>query len=241
MRLTIPATAVLLAVALPVAAEECFIIGVAQRQGQDGAWWNTEVWITNTTAATGAYGVVFLPEGQNNAEGLRVEPVMEDLPPGATAYRNDLVPLRAAGALRFVTTPGVTVYARVFNAAGSGSFGEGIPALNKARAHRSGEIAHLVGLRRTPQFRTNVAFFDPSAEGGMIRLRLVAQSGEVVGDQSYRIAPGAYLQVNDVLHAFDVSRGENLRAEVSGTVPFFALASVVDARSGAPTLIFPPH
>lgn len=240
MRLTISATAVFLALALPVAAEECFIIGVAQRQGQDGAWWNTEVWVTNTTAATGAYGVVFLPGGQDNTEGLRAEPMMEDVPPGATAYRNDLVPLRGVGVLRFVTTSGVIVYARVFNAAGSGSFGEGIPALTRSAAHRQGEIAHLVGLRRTPQFRSNLAFFDPSVEGGMIRVRLVAQGGEVVGEQSYRVAPGAYVQVNDVLHAFDVSRGENLRAEVSGTVPFFALASVVDARSGAPTLIFPP-
>jgi hypothetical protein len=36
-----------------------------------------------------------------------------------------------------------------------------------------------------------------------------------------------------------VVRGEHMRAELSGTVPFFAHASVLDGRSGAPTLILP--
>jgi hypothetical protein len=237
MRATVGALAVLLAAV--VSAEEVFVPMAAQKQGQDGAWWNTEVWITNTTAATGAYGTVFLPAGRPNLDGLRAEPVMEDLPPGATAYRNDLVPEGSVGVLRVVTTPGVQVFARVFNAAGRGSFGEGIPGLAARAATRPGEIANLMGLRRTPQFRTNLAFFNPSTDAGIVRVRLLNQRGEVAGEQSYRLAAGGFVQVDDALHAFGVARGEHLRAEVSGTVPHFAFASVVDARSGAPTLITP--
>jgi len=232
-------TALLLAAASTAPGEELFIPGVAQKQGQDGAWWNTEVWISNTTASTGGFAVVFLPAGQNNAEALRAEPQMEDIAPGATVYRSDLVPQGSMGALRVLASAGVIVLARVFNAAGRGSFGEALPTLARSAAVRPGEIAQLLGLRRTPQFRTNLALFLPGGEPGTVQVRVLGQRGEVVGEQAYRLAPGAYLQVDDALHAFGVARGEHLRAEVSGSVPFFAFASVVDARSGAPTLVLP--
>lgn len=237
MRWCITFAAVLVTVS--AAAEELFIPGVAQRQGQDGAWWNTEVWITNTGTTTGGYAAIFLPSGQGNLEGLQAEPTLEDLPPGATVYRGDLVPQGGVGVLRLVCTPGVVAYARVFNAAGRGSFGQGMPALSRAGAVRLGEIAHLVGLRRTPQFRTNIGVFNTTTEDGIVRLRVLSARGEVLGEQSYRVAPGGYLQLDDVLHAFQVTRGENVRAELSGTVPFLAFAAVIDARSGAPTLVLP--
>ena len=218
-------------------AEELFVPMVAQRPGQDGTWWNTEVWISNPTAETGSYGVVFLPAGQPNLDGLRAEPTPEDLPPGTTVYRNDLVPEGGIGVLRFVTTPGVIVFGRVFNSAGRGSFGQAIPALSRNATVRPGEIAELVGLRRTPAFRTNIAFFNPTVDSGVVRVRLYLQHGELAGEQSYRVAPGGYVQLDDALHALGVTRGEHARAELTGTVPFFAFASVIDARSGAPTLV----
>lgn len=228
----------LLAAATAV-SEELFIPGVAQRRGQDGAWWNTEVWLTNTSSATGGYAAVFLPAGQGNLDGLQAEPPLDDLPPGATIYRADLVPQGGVGVLRLVCTPGVVAYARVFNAAGRGSFGQGMPALLRSSAVRPGEITHLVGLRRTPQFRTNIGVFNPGTENGIVRLRLLSARGEVIGEQPYRLAPGGYLQIDDALHAFEVTRGEHLRAELTGTVPFLAFGAVIDTRSGAPTLVFP--
>jgi len=233
--------AVLLAVllAVPLLAEESFIPMVAQKQGQDGAWWNTEVWVSNTGASAGGFAAVFLPAGQANLEGLLAEPELEDIPPGATVHRTDLVPQGAVGSLRILTTPGVVAVARVFNAAGRGSFGQTVPALQRGAAVKPGEIAQLLGLRRTPSFRTNLALFNPTTQHGTVRVRLIGSRGDVVGEQEYRLAPGGYLQVDDALHAFGTSRGENLRAEVSGTVPFFTFASVVDTRSGAPNLVAP--
>jgi|YNPBryunderm2012_1023409.scaffolds.fasta_scaffold10465_4 hypothetical protein len=222
-----------------VSADEYFLVGVAQRQGQEGAWWGTELWVTNTTASTGGYAVVFLPVGQSNLEALRLEPPLEDIAPGVTVLRRDAVPEGGLGALRIVTTPGVMVYCRVFNAAGRGSFGLGLPPITRAGATKPGEIAHLVGLRRSPQFRTNVGVLNVSGDNGAVRVRLVSERGEVMGEQPFRVAPGAYLQLTDVLHAFGQPRAENVRAEVTGTVPFIAYAAVVDSRSGAPTLVQP--
>jgi hypothetical protein len=216
-----------------------FLPMVAQKQGLEGSWWNTEVWITNTTSITGSYAVVFLPAGQANTEGLREEPIGEDLPPGATAYRDDLVPQGGSGALRLVASTGVMVFARVYNSAGRGSVGEARPALPKSAALRPGEVGHLIGLRRTPQFRTNLAFFNPSLEAGSVQVRMLGQGGEEVGQATYRVAPGESIQLDDALHGFEINRGEHLHAEVSGTVPLFAFASVVDSRSGSPTLVPP--
>ncbi|MBZ5587144.1 MAG: hypothetical protein LAO05_01135 [Acidobacteriia bacterium] len=237
--------AVILLVALAAcglaSADEFFVPMVGQRQGQDGAWWNTEVWISNTGTITGGYAVVFLPAGQPNPDGLRAEPVLEDLAAGETVYRNDLVPEGGVGVLRFVTTSGVIVFTRVFNAAGKGSFGQGMPALPRSAAARPGEVVQLLGLRRTPGFRTNIALFNPSTDNGVVHVRMYLQHGDVAGEESYRLAPGGYLQLDDALHSFGVARGEHVRAEVSGTVPLFAFASVIDARSGAPTLVPAMH
>jgi hypothetical protein len=229
----------LLLVAAGAAAEEHFVVGAAQKQGQEGSWWSTEVWISNTTATTAGYASVFLPAGQGNPEGLRADPALEDLPPGMTVMRRDLVPEGGLGTLRIITTQGVVVFARVYNSAGRGSFGLGLPALQRPAAARVGEIAHLVGLRRTPQFRSNMGIFNPTLENGRIHVRLVGERGELIGEQSYGAAPGAFVQLTDVVHSFGIARGDNLRIEVTGTVPFFAYATVVDSRSGAPTLILP--
>jgi hypothetical protein len=225
--------------ATAVVAEEYFIPMVGQKQGIDGAWWNTEVWVANTTTSTGGYAVIFLPSGQANIEGLRAEPELEDVPPGATIYRNDLVPQGQTGVLRVLTTSGMSAVGRVYSAAGRGSFGQAVPALTRSAAIRPGDLGQLLGLRRTPQFRTNIGLFNPSTEGGEFRIRLYQASGAVVGEQSYRLAPGGYIQLNDALHAFGITRGEHLRAELSGTVPLLAFASVIDTRSGAPTLVAP--
>lgn len=237
MRCVTFAAAVLLSTA--VAGEDLFLPMVAQKQGQDGAWWNTEVWIANPAETAGGYAAVFLAAGQDNETALREEPQLEGVPPGVTVYRDDLVPQGAVGAVRLVVTPGLVVYGRVYNAAGRGSFGQGIPAWSRDDALKPGRPANLIGLRRSAQYRTNLALLNPTFDHGTVRLRILGARGEVLGEDEYQLAPGGQVQLNDVLHALGVARGENLRAQVVGDQPFFALASVIDSRSGAPTLVVP--
>lgn len=225
-------------IACVMGAEEYFVPMVAQKQGIDGAWWNTEVWIANTTGSTGSYGVVFLPANKNNIEELRAEPDPVDVLPGGTAFSSELVPQGQLGVLRILASQGLVIYARVFNSAGRGSFGQGMPAFPRNAAVKPGELVHLLGLRKSPQFRTNLGLFNPSTEAGVVRVRVYNQRGEPEGEQSYRVGPGGYLQLDDFLHAFGIQRGEHIRAEVAGSMPFFAFASVIDARSGAPTSVF---
>lgn len=232
-------SAALMVLAAVAAGEELFLPMVAHKQGRDGTWWMTEVWVANTTGSRAEYAAVFLPAGQDNLEVMRSDPPPVGLAAGATAFRADLIPEGGLGTLRFVTSPGVVVFARVFNAAGRESFGQGLMALPRSSMARPGETVHLVGLRRTAQFRSNLGLFTPAIEPGTVKARVFSASGELLGEQDYRLLPGGYLQVDDVLHGFGVSRGEHHRLEVAATVPLLAFASVVDARSGAPTLVFP--
>src|SRR3972149_4257341 len=180
MRRTLLVVVALLACGL-AAAEEYFVPMVGQKQGQDGAWWNTEVWICNTSTITGGEALLRRPAGRPTLDPLKAEPPLEDLPAGATLYRNDLVPEGSIGVLRILTTQGVVVFTRVFNAAGRGSFGQGIPALPKSAAVKPGDIAQLVGLRRAPQFPTNSALFHPSTEHGILQVRGFLQGGGLAG------------------------------------------------------------
>jgi hypothetical protein len=228
------------AVASAATGDEVFVLAAVQRQGADGQWWNTEVWISNTLSTPGGYAAVFLPaSGAGNLAGLEAEPPLTEIAPRATVFRNDLVPEGNAGALRLVVTPGVLVYSRIASAAGRMSASQGMPAFSRSMAVRPGEIASLVGLRRTPQFRTTMGLLNPTREAGAVTVRLFSQKGEVVHEVTYQLPAGGALQLDEVLHSFGVVRGEHMRAELSGTVPFFAHASVLDARSGAPTLILP--
>ncbi len=226
--------------ATATAAEELFVPVAVQKQGQEGAWWNTEVWLVNTGAEPAQWGVLFLPAGQANGELLRQPPEQPELlPPHTTVVRSDLVPPGAVGALRFVVSPGVVVAARIYNASGKAPSAQLIPAMARDQALRRGEVGHLVGLRRTAQLRTNLLLFCPAVEGASVHLRVLGERGERLSEQVYGLAPGALLPLDDLFLSLGLARGENLRVELVGSAPFFALASVVDSRSGAATLHWP--
>lgn len=237
MRIT---SLVSLLLASALSGEELFVPVAVQKQGQEGAWWNTEVWVVNTASSLARWGVVFLPAGQANGELLRRDPEpVEELAGFASVVRTDLVPQGEVGALRFVVSPGVIVAARIYNASGRVSSGQVIPAFAREEAVRRGELVHITGLKRSAQFRTNLLLFCPGPEGATVRVRVLGERGEVYGEQSYGLAPGGLLPLDDVLLSFGVPKAEAARVEASGTAPFFVLASVVDSRSGAASLHWP--
>lgn len=230
----------LLLLAVSSAAEDLFVPVAVQRSGREGSWWNTEVHVINTTADLAHWAAVFLPAGKNNGELLRLELEPEEALLGhASTVRTDLVPEGSLGALRFVVSPGVAVWARIYNASGKLAASQTLPGMRREQALRRGEVGHLVGLRRNAQFQTNLFLFCPGLEGATVRVRVVGERGERFGDQTYGLAPGGMLVLDDFLLVLGVPRDEVVRAEVVGSAPFFALASVVESRSGVATLHWP--
>jgi hypothetical protein len=233
------AASALLLVAGTALAGERWVPVVAQVTGADGSYWNTELWIANLGGSVGTYAVTFLPSAQNNGRLLVDEPAAESLGPHETVHLKDVVPPGSSGALRVLLSDNLVVRCRLYNTRGGSSVGQFVPALSNAELVPSGGQATLVPLVRSAQFRTNVGLFNPGANPIKVRARVFDEHGREVGQTDYALEPGSQVQVNDFLLAFKVERADAHQVALSAESAFAAYGSIVDARSGAPTLVLP--
>ncbi len=229
----------MVAAARPAPATERFVPVVAQVQGADGSYWNTELWVTNLSGGVGTYAVTFLPSGEDNTRALLRggEPV--SLGTGETVHVKDVVPPGKSGALRVVASDGVVVTCRLFNAHGRGSVGQIVPALTTDQMISPGTRAYLVPLVRSAQFRTNVGFFNPGTNPIKIHAQVLNDHGREAGCAEYTLGPGTQSQINDFLLTFKVTQADGYQVVLTSEGRFAAYASMVDARTGAPTLLLP--
>ncbi len=230
---------VLLLAAAGASALERWLPVVAQTPGADGSYWNTELWLANLSSGTATYAITFLPSGADNTERLLAEPRQSTLGPNQVVYLKDVVPPGSSGALRLITSRPVAVRCRLYNAQGRGTVGQMVPALTAEELVGVDQRAHLFPLLRSPMLRTNVGLFNPGTSPITVHAEVVDAAGETVGQADYPLAPGCQAQVNDFLLAFKVSRSDGHSVVLSGEGPFAAYASVVDSRTGAPSLILP--
>jgi hypothetical protein len=230
---------VLVLASVPASAVERFIPVVAQTPGSGGAYWSTELWVTNLSPHTGTYGLVFLPTGVDNSERLlrQAEPV--EIAPGATHYLDDVVPPDSTGALRVLASEGVVVQCHLYSVQGQGSQGQMVPALRRDEMIPVGSWGELVPLLRSSQYRTNVGLFNPASRLLKVRAVLVNPEGKDVGRAEYSLEPGSQTQLNDFLLGFKVVHSDGHRVRLSGDGPFTAYASIVDARTGSPAYVSP--
>ena len=229
----------LLLVAGPAVAAERWVPVVAQLTGADGSYWNTELWVANLGGSVGTYAVTFLPSAQDNGRLLVEDPAAESLGPHETVHLKDVVPPGGSGALRVVLSDNLVVRCRLYNTRGGSSVGQFVPALSNAELVPSGGHATLVPLVRSAQFRTNVGLFNPGANPIKVRAAVFDEHGREVGQADYALEPGSQVQINDFLLAFKVERADAHQVALTAEGAFAAYASIVDVRSGAPTLVLP--
>ncbi len=228
-----------LAVAAPAVAGERWVPVVAQISGADGSYWNTELWIANLGGSVGTYAITFLPAGQDNSRLLVEDPARESLGPNETVHLKDVVPPGGSGALRVTASDNLVVRCRLHNSRGGASVGQFVPALSGDELVPAASTATLVPLVRSSQFRTNVGLFNPGSNPIRVLAVVFDERGREAGRTEYALEPGSQVQVNDFLLAFKVERADAFQVQLSAEAPFAAYASIVDARSGAPTLVLP--
>lgn len=233
------AAAGLVVAALPAAADELFVPVVAQVKGSNGAYWNTELWLSNTSDQPATYALTFLPSTHNNRELLRGQRPVETIPPGETVHLDDVAPPSKHGALRILTSGSVVVRCRLFNASASRALGQMIPALRWDDLVPRHSEGHLVPLVRSSRYRTNVGLFNPNLDEIRVHAFLLDAQGRSIGHDELRLPPGSHRQFNDMLLSFKVERGEGLRLVVTSDYAFAAYASMVDNRTGSPSFILP--
>jgi hypothetical protein len=211
-----------------------------------GAWdslWRTDVAVVNASEGEIGLDVRFVPAGGG-------EPMTrtERVATGTRAFTDILVSLfgldaasSASGALHFRSDGPLVVSSRTFNVAEQGTFGAHLAGIERSRALTPDRPGVLPQLKRSGTTRTNVGLANPGATPVDVEIRLRAADGGDLGTGKLVTVPaGGLVQENDVFAACGAGDAPIAWARIEvktagGEV--FAYASVIDNRTGDPTIV----
>lgn len=207
--------------------------------GALGTTWTTDLMLFNSLPQPASVTLVFRP---TNAE--RVDRIVT-LDPGESRLLKDVAnptlypgenPDSWIGQLEIVTDGGVDVQARIYTDAtdqGLGTYGTASPVLDPNAFLQRGIVA---GLTQNAQYRTNVAFVNPSAMTITFQLVIHDRDGSAVVQTAVTVGPYQSLQVPFTSLAQLSGDGYSLEW-VSPEWEGYVFASVIDNGSGDPAAI----
>lgn len=225
------------------------------RRGQAG----TDLWVPAVVHEEGADGnlwisdLVLLVPGTEPAtvetrfhgpDGVLITTV--EVPGGGQRVLRDFVgslPASGTGAVRLVSDRPVLAGARVYgewpegSACGrAGTSAEWVPALAAEDGFAAGDAPVLAGLREGEGYRTNVSVTNAGAGDARVEVELFASSGTLLRRIPLDVPPGVAVQLLRPLAGTDGDRPAWARLRVVAGAGLFASASVIDERSGSPTV-----
>jgi len=212
---------------------------VAHAPGLNGTSWRSDLLATNTGAEPIDADVLFL-----DADGLRgSQPSFSmSLDVGESVAISDVVSSKlslnqGAGALLVTSSgSGLVLESRTYNDAATGTYGQGVSAVDGAQLFSSTRPANLLGVTRDAEFRTNLGLVNVATVPATVTVSLLATDGEPVAEKSFTLPALGFLQVTDIAGSLGLSGDqENLRAKISTDqteVDFFAYISRVDNGTG---------
>ncbi len=218
-----------------------YIPAGARAPGSNDTFWVTDVAVANMTNAVATFNVAYLPKDQANSNPLNVSAILE---PGTQLIARDVFDelfdlARANGALRFVTShPDVKVTSRTFNSGSDvGTFGQFIPALERASALTAGTPGALAQLQENAEFRTNIGLLNITPNEIEVEIRLFYGDGALAGSVQPTLLPFEMVQYNQIFGDSLVDSGYAIVRVLSADGEVLAYASVVDNGSGDPIYI----
>lgn len=204
--------------------------------GANGTTWTTDLTLTNNTANAASVDLVFHPADgiartrtvtlAANQSLLLADVVSPEAFPGANLQAS-------TGQLEIRSAADVSASAHTFTqAAAGGTYGSTYDAFDPAVLSTSGTIAGLIASGR---FRSNVAFAnaDDSPRGFDYTLR--REDGSLAGTRHVDVAPHSTTQVNVTDDAGISTDDRRLSLTWTSAGSGYAMASVIDNRSGDPT------
>lgn len=264
---TTPATSVpvsvnLVAPVLPTGKEapppDALIIpAVASAQGAFGSHFLSDVRLTNTSAQSTRYNVLFTPSNSDATRNTRQASV--DVPAGQTIALDDVLKswfgagtsaLTGVLDIRPLSTGATNILSkgrtslgssRTYNSTPNGTYGQFIPAIPFAQFAGQGQTLTMNELAESPQFRTNLGLVEASGQAATAHITAYGPSGNVLTAFDVFLQPGEQKQLNQVLRANNVT-SDNARIDVkvtSATGKVMAYASVLDNRTNDPMLVTP--
>jgi len=226
--MTFTILAMVLAVALPSAAlnpsTELYVPAAARVAGANGSQWFTDLYVFNPGTSSVNVDIYFLPRDTDNSSVT---------PQGFTLGANETLTLpdvilgtfgqaSAAGAFRIVATGQVIANCRVYNKAGSDTFGQGLEGVPVADAVTPASPTDIIGVTSngtsSGTFRSNIFAVNTSSSSTTLDVTLMDSSGATVATKSYTLAPYAafYKKITD-LGAGDFDNGTLHVAVSSGS------------------------
>ena len=213
----------------------------ASTAGAFGTKWRTEAMLINPSQAPLKYTLYYTSAGQNGLQDFiprtgtlqaREGVLVADLLKDAIGLEGQ------AGSARVVADGPMRAFTRTFNDLGGlGTYGQGIPLLERSTAIPLGGKGHMTGIRSDDDFRTNIGFQEVHSLPTQVRIRFYDPAGSLLAEGETFVP--AYSWVQYPVSEWGLGSVEAARAEVEvlsgGAV--LAYASVADNRTGDPVFI----
>jgi hypothetical protein len=221
------------------------IPAVASAAGAQGTYWSSAVSVTDISGQARDIEVVYTPRGVDGLETYLIRTFT--LPAGAQLSWTDIVgelfATSGAGSVEFGGRSLVVTSRTSTPAAGSGSYGQGIPPVQPEQllSATGTEAAVMGGVEEGAAFRTNLGLCEIWGESASVRVVIFGGAMTELGARTYQLRPYENLQINQV-----ASEIGGVATLVGGTVEVMVTAgdgkvaaylSVVDNATGDPTYI----
>ncbi|HEU5162873.1 MAG TPA: carboxypeptidase-like regulatory domain-containing protein, partial [Thermoanaerobaculia bacterium] len=222
----------------PSAPTTLFIPAVINTPGAENSFWRTDVWIYNPSQGALTITAAYLTGTLNPAERTITIPSKGQVEIANVVER--LFGAGGLGAIRLSAPSPFVAVSRTFNtppnASTVGTFGFSIAAMEKSRTMGR---AVLPGISQGTTARTNIGIMNPHEHPITVAARLHSSGGAVVGNATVTIAPLSVQQPSVALLFGSIELAEGYVVLSSEDGSFFSYASVVDNKSGDPTLVLP--
>lgn len=215
----------------------------AHAPGDKGSLWRTDLAVVNPGGSLATLTLRFVPV--DGAPSTRTSTLAAN---GTREWADVLVSLfgvaqdaSASGAIGIASDVTVCVASRTYNIGESGTFGGFLPAVEPKDALSPGQTGVLPQLARNALFRSNVGVANLGTAALTARLRLWGADGVAAGSPvDVGVPPGGLNQVVDPFGVAGAGDRDAAYATVEVTTPgglAWAYASVIDNRTGDPTII----
>jgi hypothetical protein len=212
---------------------------VASLEGGDGSRWLSTLTLYNAGSTPAGARLYLLRAG---AAGFQTE-VSVTVEAGKSASWADVVgelfeEESVSGALRIdTTTDALIVRSSTYNETSDGGrIAQSVPVIAQIQLFHTGEEARLIGLEKSGDRRTNVTVMNLGSTPASLAVELLDAQGTLLDSMTLSLEAG---QIAPVIPLIDRLSNDaaDLVILVRATTPgaeFFAYASTVDRRTGAP-------
>ena len=232
-------TAILLAVAVGVGAEDVWVAAAAHTPGANGSLWRTDVGVLNTCDFDVTLEIRLRTDTDQFSRSFEILSGRHQIFSDVVAQLTDA---NAVGSLQILATTDVTVTSRTYNQSNDGTYGQALDGVRLEAGFGVGDEIILQQLREDDVFRTNIGILNMGTTVAVVQIEVYDRNGELVGSFQMAVRPGETVQENrpirELLHRTDILGGY-ARVEVDFGFGVYPYASVVDNRTGDPTTITP--